>query len=115
MNARGQSLIESVAGVLTLVICCQGLLWLFVMIENSMVIHHILYEALICTQLESKPTNCQAIAIRQIEDQALGSRLLKVDLQHQPNQVTGSVQIHPPWGRIWTLKDSLALPLQAIP
>ncbi len=112
MNSKGQSLVEGIMALLTLVICCQSFIWLFVLIENSMVIHHLLYEAMVCTQLQPLRPDCSSSTRQQIARQIWGSELIQIDLQQSETQVTGWVQIRPPWGRLWTLTDSLALPLR---
>jgi len=112
VNSKGQTLLEGVLGTLTLFICCQGVLWLFVLIENSMVIHHILYEALICTQLKPPSSDCELKAKHLIDTQAIGSNLVSLQIKSNPQRVEAQVKVRPPWGKDWTLKDNLQIPLK---
>jgi len=105
-------MLESLAALFLMSSLFVVFLWLVALLENAIVVRHILYQSLICTQLYPHPDNCQAEADSRIRLALVGSHLIQTSLLTTATKVTGSVKLKTPWGKDWILTETLALPLQ---
>ena len=112
-NQSGQALVESAFGLILAVTTTAAILVLIMVFENSLTLHHTLYEAALCTQAYPKPLNCESQAQEHLKKSLIYSKVLGVQVQAGRNSVQAVAQIQSPLVKRWSVQESIDLPLQA--
>lgn len=108
---KGQALVESLFGMVLAGTVMTAILVLILVFENSLILHHTLYEAALCTQTYPKPQNCEARASAHLKKSLFYSKVLGVRVQTSSKNVQAFARLQTPLLRTWSVQESIDLPV----
>ena len=107
----GQTLIESVVLMPILFVGVTTILGSVLMLTQSMILHHHLYQAALCTQLFPTPKDCKSKFQSKIENSIFFATPDSLKFKSYGNAVGAEISLQSSWFKTWTVQESIALPL----
>ena len=108
---RGQAMTEAVLALPLAVLSLGFIAGLALLILNALVVHHSLYELLVCRQMLPTNSRCQELTERQLQDSLLIGQLQNIKLVQDPQSAEARAEVLFPWQHTVTWSESIRLPL----